>query len=146
VTSYELEPEVAGGLGPATEWGSRPNEIARLDYEFDDWLGDDLVTTTPAVLATARVRDAILAAGLTGVDFAPVIVSRSELFEELNGGELPEWTWLRPVGRPNHDDFWAEGRSDLTASGRALEVLRTFQLEHCIVTPVQRVESTRTAV
>ena len=101
MTSYELEPEVAGGLGPATEWGSRPNEIARLDYQFDDWLGDDLVTTTPAVLATARVRDAILAAGLTGVDFAPVIVSRSELKVPGRPGNqchVPTYWCSRPAG------------------------------------------------
>jgi hypothetical protein len=135
MTSFDLEPEVAGGLGPGTRWGSGPNEIAQLAYEFDDWLGDDLVTSTPVVLATARARDAILAAGLTGVEFAAVTVSRSELFTELNDGDLPEWVWLRAVGEPDVDDFWTGGRSDLTVSERALAVLRRLALNHCIVTP-----------
>jgi hypothetical protein len=135
MTSFDLEPEVAGGLGPGTRWGAGPNEIVQLDYEFDDWLGDDLVTSTPVVLATARARDAIRAAGLTGVEFAPVTVSRSELFADLNDGDLPEWVWLRAVGEPGVDDFWTGGRSDLTVSERALTVLQPLALDHCIVTP-----------
>lgn len=134
--SYELEPEVAGSLGPGTEWGPGRREITRLDYEFDDWLGDDLVTSTPVTLATTRVRDAVLAAGLAGVEFAPVIVSRSDMFEELDGGDLPAWVWLRPVGRPGIDDAWAGCRSRLTVSERMFTVLRQFTLERCIVTPV----------
>ena len=105
-------------------------------YEFDDWLGDDLVTSTPAVLATARVRDAIGAAGLTGVQFAPVTVTRSELFADLGGGDLPERAWLRPGGRADLDDFWSVDRRDLVVSERAWELLRCFSLVHCDVTPV----------
>lgn len=141
MTSYVLRPEVAGGLGPGTRWGVGPDEIVQVDYQFDDWLGDDLVTSTPVTLATAGARDAILEAGLTGVEFAPGTVSRSELFAELNGGELPEWTWLRPTGEPGVDDFWTDGHGDLTVSERALSVLERFALNHCIVTP-QRSEPT----
>jgi hypothetical protein len=122
-------------LGPEPRWGAGPNEITQLAYEFDDWLGDDLVTSTPVVLATARARDAIRAAGLTGVEFAPVTVGRSELFTDLNDGDLPEWVWLRAVGEPGVDDVWTGGRSDLTVSERALSVLQQLALNHCIVTP-----------
>ncbi|GIG36259.1 hypothetical protein [Cellulomonas pakistanensis] len=136
MTSYELEPEVAGGLGPGTEWGPGRREITRLDYEFDDWLGDDLVTSTPVTLATARVRDAIVDAGLTGVAFAPVIVSRSDLFAELNDRELPEWAWLRAVGHAGRDDAWSGRRGTLTVSDRALALLQQFTLDRCVVTPI----------
>lgn len=106
-----------------------------LGYEFDDWLGDDLVTSTPVVLATARVRDAIREAGLTGVQFAPVTVTRSELLADLGGGELPEWAWLRPVGRADVDD-WSADRRGLVVSERAWELLRRLSLVRCDVTPV----------
>lgn len=137
MTSYQLAPEVAGGLGPATvfDQSAVPWRITRLEYRFDDWLGDDLVTSTPAVLATVRVRDAIRDAGLTGVQFAPVTVTRSELFDDLGGGDLPEWVWLLPVGRTDVDDFWSADRRDLVVSERALVLLQRFNLVHCDVTP-----------
>lgn len=135
MTSYALEPEVAGSLGPSTRFGAGVGEIVALGYAFDDWLGDDLVTSTPAVLATARVRDAIREAGLTGVQFAPVTVTRSELFDKLGGGDLPEWVWLRPVGRADVDDFWSADRRDLVVSERAFDLLQRFSLVHCEVTP-----------
>lgn len=138
--SYELEPEVAGSLGPATCWDAAQKQITRLDFEFDDWLGDDLVTSTPVVLATARLCDAIADAGLTGVEFAPVTVSRSELFAELHGGELPAWVWLRVTGRREVDDFWTEVRRDLVVSERALAVARRFSLDRCIVRPASRAQ------
>jgi uncharacterized repeat protein (TIGR02543 family) len=138
MTSYELDLEVAGGLGPGTRWGSRPNEITRLGYEFDGWLGDDLVTSVPVTIATTCVRDAITAAGLTGVEFADVLVTRSGEFDDVMGAdaELPEWVWLRPVGVPGRDDAWAGRWNRLTVSQRMYTLMQQFHLNHCIVTPV----------
>lgn len=82
MTSYELELDVAGSPGPGTQWGDSAAEIRRLNYEFDGWLGDDLVTSTPVTIVTTRVRDAIAAAGPTGAEFADVLVTRSEQFED----------------------------------------------------------------
>lgn len=138
MTSYELELEVAGSPGPGTQWGSTRSEITRLNYEFDGWLGDDLVTSTPVTIATTRVRDAIIAAGLTGVEFADVLVTRSEEFDDVMGTDavLPEWVWLRPVGTPGEDDAWAGRWNRLTVGERMYTLLQQFNLNHCIVTQV----------
>lgn len=49
---YVLEPEVAGGWGgdgTVVDREFHPPIVSRLVYEFDGWLGDDLVTTFPPV-------------------------------------------------------------------------------------------------
>ena len=80
MTSYQLEPEVAGGFGQATviDTPVTPNVVTQLEYEFDGWLGDELVEFITVHLVTLRVRDALVDAGATGIQFAPVTVSRSE--------------------------------------------------------------------
>ena len=138
MTSYELELDIAGSPGPGTLWGESPAEIRRLNYEFDGWLGDDLVASTPVTISTTRVRDAVVAGGLTGVEFADVLVTRSQEFEDVLGAEveLPEWVWLRPVGTPGQDDAWAGRWNRLTVSERMLMLLQQFNLNRCIVTPI----------
>jgi len=146
MTSYELELDVAGSPGPGTQWGDSAAEIRRLNYEFDGWLGDDLVTSTPVTIVTTRVRDAIAAARLTGAEFADVLVTRSEQFEDVMGAdaELPEWVWLRPVGTPGQDDAWAGRWNRLTISERMYALLQQFNLNHCNVTQLTDVVDTQT--
>lgn len=137
--SYQLEPEVAGGFGDATviDTSVSPNVVTQLEYEFDGWLGDELVEFITVHLVTTRVRDALLDAALTGIRFAPVTVSRSEQFHEVHTGELPEWVWMQVVGAPAHDDAWIGAGQMLTVSERMLAVLQRFSLNHCRVVPVE---------
>ncbi|GIG36257.1 hypothetical protein [Cellulomonas pakistanensis] len=138
-TAYQLEPEVAGGFGDATviDTSMTPNLVTRLEYEFDGWLGDELVEFITVHLVTARVRDAVVDAGLTGIRFAPVAVSRSERFDELHRGDLPEWVWMQVIGAPARDDAWIGARQLLTVSERMLAVLQRFPLAQCRVVPVE---------
>lgn len=66
---YKLEPEVAGGIGKEsqiiyTEEG-RIKEITFLDYEFDGWLGDELLTTTPTFIVSEQLTNDIIERKLT---------------------------------------------------------------------------------
>ncbi|GGJ53754.1 hypothetical protein ALP32_02980 [Pseudomonas avellanae] len=42
---YHIEPEVAGSLGEQTviDTESWPPKVSRLEYQFDGWLGDELL-------------------------------------------------------------------------------------------------------
>jgi hypothetical protein len=85
-TLYLLGPEVAGGFGPRTvitnqaaiEVGEATyHEVSRLEYCFDDWQGDDLLTTAPCYIATERLLLAMREAELTGFELEPVIITTS---------------------------------------------------------------------
>ena len=139
-TSYQLEPEVAGGFGDATviDASVTPEVVTQLEYRFDGWLGDELVEFITVHLVTTRVRDALVDAGITGIRFAPVTVSRSEQFDEVHSGEpLPEWVWMQVVGAPAHDDAWIGAGQMLTVSERMLAVLQRFSLSHCRIAPIE---------
>lgn len=107
-----------------------PNVVTRLEYEFAGRLGDELVESISVHLVTTRVREA-LDAKITGFRFAPVTVSRSDQFDEVHRGGLPEWAWMQVVGAPARDDAWIGDGQILTVSGRMLAVLPRFPLSHC---------------
>ena len=68
---FVIEPEVAGGFGRATVLDTRthPPQVSRLEYEFDGWLGDDLLTTFPCYIVSRRLQDALEMTDLTGFHF-----------------------------------------------------------------------------
>ena len=107
-----------------------------LHYEFDDWLGDDLLASSPVFVATRRLAHDIKLKSLTGVSLADMETSRSITFETLNPGrQLPEFVWLKIDGKPGRDDFGIAGDGKLIVSAKALAVLRAFNLNHCGVAP-----------
>ena len=105
---YILEPEVAGGLGDGTvmDTSVHPPRVQQLHYQFDGWLGDDLVASFPCFVVTARLRTAIEHSGFTGAAFAPVRVTTSDTFREMYPGTaLPVWAWLQVRGTAGADDL-----------------------------------------
>jgi hypothetical protein len=135
---YALEPEVAGGLGPGTilDTSVHPPVVSQLNYELEDWLGDDLVESFPCFLATERLRDAIVAEGLTGRAFAPVEVTVTPEFEESQPRRvLPPFVWLQPTGVAFQDDFAWTADWRLLVSARTLHLLQRFELRACEVQP-----------
>jgi hypothetical protein len=82
---FRLEPEVAGGAGAATvlDSSTHPPRVARLEYHFDGWLGDDLRESSPCYIVTERLKQAIEQADLTGYSFDEVLVTTSATFREL---------------------------------------------------------------
>ena len=126
---FVIRPEVAGGLGPLTKMDHtrQPATVERLNYEFDGWLGDELLTSYPCFIITERVRDELVSLAATGAEFGPVIVTKSQTFEELYPGRsLPQSHWLKVLGRPGIDDI-AEVQGELVVSDRVLA-----RLEDCI--------------
>ncbi|VTU01725.1 Uncharacterized protein OS=Vibrio parahaemolyticus GN=EN05_23100 PE=4 SV=1 [Gemmataceae bacterium] len=130
-----VEPEVAGGWGERTvaDTTTHPPVIKSLHYQFDDWSGDELVTSFPCFLITARLARH-LPEGLTGFKLAPVEVTKSDVFRELNPRKrLPKFHWLQVVGTAGRDDFGMSQDHLLVVSAQALAALRSGRLENCEV-------------
>lgn len=133
---YILEPEVAGGMGEGTvlDRSTHPPGVSRLHYEFEGWLGDELLTTFPCYIVTARVQDALETLAATGVGFDAVQISASETFRELNPGrKLPEFAWLKVTGTAGKDDLGLSSDHRLVVSQRVLDRLKQFPLQNCEV-------------
>jgi hypothetical protein len=131
---YALEPEVAGHLGDhaVVDCSVHPPAVERLHYEFDGWLGDDLLESFPCFIVTKGLRERLAESGLSGYLFDDAEVSRSDLFEEIHSDrELPEFAWLKIVGHAGIDDFGLSSDHRLVVSQRALDVLKSFKLDNC---------------
>jgi hypothetical protein len=135
---FFLQPEVAGGLGEDTVLtrDTHPPIVTKLHYEIDVWLGDALLEGFPCFILIPELAEAIVRAELTGAGIAPVKVTPSGIFEDLNPGrKLPEFRWLKLAGMPGRDDMAADEKGNLVVSERALRILKRFQLKHCEVAP-----------
>jgi len=130
---FAIEPEVAGGWGKNTiaDRTVHPPRIIYLHYEFDGWLGDDIVESAPCFLVSERLAN-LLSGNLTGYGLAEVEVSTSEEFRDLNPHlHLPTFHWLQLTGAAGKDDFGLAQDLRCVVSGNALVVLRQANISHC---------------
>jgi len=134
---YYIEPEVAGGWGKNTVFDrtlGKPTVVHKLNYEFDGWLGDELLESTPCFIATERMSREIEQSHLTGARFDHVEVTTSEQFKELYPSrQLPKFVWLRVDGNPGQDDFGIAPDFRLVVSERALKILQAVGVAQALV-------------
>jgi len=149
---YSLRPEVAGGWGPRTVVANRAQiesgvagvpEVAYLHYEFEDWLGDELLEAWPCYIITERLAADLSGRDLTGVRLGPVEASVSALFQDIHGDRrLPVFVRLMPEGKASLGDGgevlgWSGHDACLSETGRLvvterfLDTLRRHQFHHC---------------
>ena len=66
-----IEPEVAGGLGQNVEMDRsvHPPVVDKLHYEFDGWLGDELLETFPCFIVTEGAMKRLQLIHATGIKF-----------------------------------------------------------------------------
>lgn len=134
---YELYPEVAGSIHEDVliDVKTRPVSISAMHYEFDGWLGDDLLTASGYFIVTEALSHALGQAELTGFDLYTCEVSKSEQFEEMHPNRpLPVFKWLAIKGGFPADDFWfSKETAMLNVSEAALNVLQKFKIDNCDV-------------
>ncbi|MDX8468922.1 hypothetical protein RFM26_24745 [Mesorhizobium sp. VK23B] len=122
---YYVQPFVAGDFGENTVLDNRvhPPIVHRLHYVIDVWIGDVLIRSFPCYLVTNEAERELLKIGVSGVTFADVEVTASELFHRLQPKtKLPHFVWMKVHGQPGHDDFGMAPNHELVVSERALEV------------------------
>ncbi len=133
---FKLEPEVAGGLGQKTVMDTtvHPPLVSVLEYEFDGWLGDDLLESFPCYIVTERLKNLLKEDSFTGCEFDSVIISTSETFEEFYPeANLPKFYWLKIKGKAGIDDVGFSELNHLVVSEKFLKVLLQANLKNCLV-------------
>lgn len=132
---FALEPEVAGELGEHTvmDTSVHPPVVTRLHYEIGyGWGGDELLESFPCYIVTETIADRLISASLSGfrVEDAEVTLTEDAV-EEHVGEVVPRFRWLAVTGRPGIDDLGITDKAQIVVSARALDILRTGQLERC---------------
>ncbi|MGD1318740.1 hypothetical protein [Chryseobacterium sp. 2R14A] len=128
-----IEPEVVGSLGKETELDNSvfPSHVKKLHYEFDGWLGDDILEFFPFYIVTYSLREALENNKFTGITFQEITISKSETFLELYPDrELPEFYWLKISGEAFKDDFFITQENILAISEKAYFVLQKYNINN----------------
>lgn len=130
---YYIEPEVAGGLGDSTVLDStvHPPKVSLLEYQFDGWLGDELLESFPCFIVTEALSKALKEFGLNGFDLGSVRVTKSDQFEDIDGFlVLPSFVWLKVHGEAGLSDFGLAKDNRLVVSAAARNVIEAFRLNN----------------
>jgi len=137
---YKIRADVAGNWGENTiaQIAIHPPVIEYLDYEFADWLGDDLLTSFPIYIVSEKLANLLKISNLSGFELAFCEVSKAEIFHDLHpeGLELPPFFWLKIHGKAQEDDFGISQDFYLIVSEKALEILQTCNLHYADIEEV----------
>ena len=144
MTYFTLEPEVAGGFGPATtgDLRARPPQVEKFNDEFDVWPGDPLLEALCTFIVTDALKEALIEARASGVAFGDVEVTKSGIFLDMNGDRpLPAFCWLQIIGQAGKDDFGLSSSRRLIVSERMMNLLNAFGLKYCDVSEYDPMKS-----
>lgn len=140
---FVLKPQVDGHFGRNSVFideSARPPKIEKLHFVLDSFSGDDIITTIGTYVVTKRLADLLKTAkpSITGIAFDQVEISKSdEYYWSQKEGfsyapkQLPEFVWLKIDGKPGVDDFAKPGSYGLVVSERALNILKSLNLQLC---------------
>ena len=137
---YQIEPEVAGGIGEHSEIDRSSGKmvVRKLHYYFDGWLGDVLLESCPCFIVTEAAKKKLQSIGATGIKFDKVEVTTSAFFQDrYPNRQLPKFVWLQIDGKPGQDDFGIAPSPGLVISERALVVLKGLGISNALVTPFE---------
>jgi len=131
-----IEPEVAGGLGDKTllDNSVHPPFINKLHFEFEGWLGDDILETFPCFLVTESLKNKIEDENLAGITFDDVLITKSSIFIEMYPDKmLPKFYWAKINGTFVKSDFFLGADHRLVISKKAYELLSHFKIAHALI-------------
>jgi hypothetical protein len=139
MTYFVVEPDVAISLGDDTilDASTHPPRVEHLHVVMEGWFSDGLLEVFPCFVFRAELSEAVAAARLTGVEFSPLKMTESAEFQEqFPDTALPQFVWGKIIGEPNQSDFFLSSDHRLVVSGRALEVLKSFDLSKAQIAPI----------
>lgn len=134
---FYVEPEVSGGLGSKTIMDTlvHPPRIDKLNYQFDSWLGDELIETFPCYLVTKRLGGLLTSSGVTGFSLDSVLITKSDEFnDDLN---LPDFAWLKVKGVPMKDDIGFSDDFRLVVSEEVLNIFSKVKIDNADIEKVK---------
>ncbi|HWK22880.1 MAG TPA: hypothetical protein VNS08_07605 [Ureibacillus sp.] len=150
---YFLEPEVSGGHGEQTIYGTEENvkkegisgKIKFLHYEFEGWLGDDLLESTPAFIVSIYLEEELKKSEFNDYKLEKCLISMSDVFMELYPNkEIPSFTRFIPLGTvevegENYNNwsghhFCLSSKGELVVTQKALDFFKKFSINNCDIT------------
>ena len=140
---YQLEPEVAGEVGPGSvvDRHEHPPKVEYLDYIFNGWLGDCLVESFPVFMITEMAANELLENKLTGFELKEASVSIDPSFADLYpDSDTPDFKWLAVNGKAFSTDFGLKDNM-LIASKEALLIIQKHGLKHCDIVKFRKKQS-----
>jgi len=135
---YFIEPEVAGGWGDSViaDTSVHPPVVEKLHYEFDGWLGDELLETFPCYIVSESLMQDMVNSGLTGAEFDTVTTSVSpQFYSSFEAGDLPSFFWMKIKRTDDPVDVKISKDNRLMVSDAALAVLRKHRVSNADITP-----------
>lgn len=154
---YFLEPEVSGHHGERTIYGIEKDAtkegvsetIKFLHYEFEGWLGDDLLESTPAFIISSNLEDELRKSEFRDYKIEKCLITKSDEFMELYPNkELPSFARFLPLGTVeiegeqfdnwSGNDFCLSPKGELVLTKKALDFLSGFSIKHCDITPLKQ--------
>jgi hypothetical protein len=168
---FVIDPEVPGGFGDGTlvvnaqavrEGIDLVPVVQNLNYRFDGWMGDDIITFLSVIAVTDKLGQAICTEELTGVRFEAMTTCTSDVWEQWAdtgyNAALPTFERIIPMGSAEidpgmralswsgHDLCMGVRRVrpknvspyEFVVTDRFLSVLRRFSHEQCTVQQLER--------
>jgi len=130
---YYIEPEVSGGIGRNSiiDTSFHPPIVKKLNFEFEGWLGDELIESSPCFIVSENLKNKINQGKLTGFKFDNVEITKTENFNELHANKiLPKFYWLQVIGKAGQHDFGIANDFRLVISTSALSIIKQTKIEH----------------
>jgi len=150
---FFIEPEVAGGHGEHTIYGTGEDivkegisgKVKFLHYEFEGWLGDDLLESTPAFIVSSLLETVLQKSDIKDYKLEPCLITTSDVFKEMYPNkEIPPFSRFIPLGKieveGEHFTNWSghhfclSSKGELVVTQEALELLKTVSINNCYVT------------
>lgn len=152
---YFLEPEVSGGHGEYTIYGTEDDiategisgKVKYLHYEFEGWLGDDLLESTPAFIVSSILETELENSDFIGYKLEECLITTSDEFKEMYPNkEIPTFSRFIPLGKIEVEGenfknwsghhFCLSPKGKLVVTQEALDFLKRVSIDNCYITPL----------
>lgn len=152
---YFLEPEVSGGHGEYTIYGTEDDiategisgKVKYLHYEFEGWLGDDLLESTPAFIVSSILETELENSDFIGYKLEECLITTPDKFKEMYPNkEIPAFSRFIPLGKIEVEGenfknwsghhFCLSPKGELVVTQEALDFLKRVSIDNCYITPL----------
>ncbi|KGR89403.1 hypothetical protein [Lysinibacillus odysseyi] len=152
---YFLEPEVSGGHGEYTIYGTEEEmtikgisgKLKYLHYEFEGWLGDDLLESTPTFIVSSKLGTELENSDFIDYKLEECLITTSDEFIDMYPNkEIPAFSRFIPLGKIEVEEenfknwsghhFCLSPKGELVVTQEALDFLNRFSIDNCFITPL----------
>lgn len=152
---YFLEPEVAGGHGEHTIYGTEQviqtegisGKVEYLHYEFEGWLGDDLLESTPAFIVSSKLQKELENSDFKDYKLEECLITTSDDFKKVYPNkEIPTFNRFIPLGKIemkgenfkkwSGHHFSLSPKGELVLTQEALDLLKRVSINNSYITPL----------